>query len=314
MSAPSVHTLAGTFGVVQLAVATCPEVQALSHRALRLYLVLLARHNAKRDGWAWSLTALANDTGIDRKKVPEALKALSAAGLVDVESGGGRASTHYRLIVPPSLRVVPTAGTSTPVQSPRRGLQQSPRRGLVSAIEGTPAVPTAGTPVVPTAGTTRQRIYNDGTEDPPYPHSEQNRAQEVNPPSPPASRGEQREPADAGGQTERPRFELPARMRGASLPPGSRMGMRSSTPAPVPTSAPKKIPPPQTRGEAIRKLADMMGVRPREARRALERQEAIEAAPPPPPPLKVDASHLEELRALGWLTEEQQRELMGRTA
>jgi len=92
------------------------------------------------------------------------------------------------------------------------------------------------------------------------------------------------------------------------------MGMRASTQEPIPTSAPKELPPQQTRGEAIRKLADMMGVRPREARRALERQEAIDAAPPPPPSLKVDASHLEELRALGWLTEEQQRELMGRTA
>ena len=316
MSVPSVHTIAGPFGVISLCVATSPEVQALSHRALRLYLVLLARHNAKRDGWAWSLTALANDTGIGRKHVPDALQQVAQAGLVEIEPGGGRASTHYRCILPPSLRVVPTVGASTSVQSPRQGLQQSPRRGLVKALEVTPAVPTAGTPVVPTAGTTRQRSYNDETEDPPYPHSEQHRAEPSDPPSPPASRGEQK--GSPSG------FELPERMRGAKLPPGSRM-RHAVKPEPShelpfeyepeepPASLQLPIDLPSTsRGDLVRQLARDIGVRPREARRMLNRQEAIDASPEPAPPLRVRRQHIEELRSMGWLTPEQEAYCQGR--
>lgn len=260
MSAPSVHTMGGPFGGVPVAVATCAEVQALPHRALRVYLVLLARHNAKRDGWAWSLTALANDTGIARKKVPEAIHQLAEAGLVEVRSGGGMASTHYRLLVPPSLRVVPAVGTSTDVQSPPWGLP--PTAG------GTRVVPAVGTGVVPAVGTTRQRSYTDGTEDPPYPHSDA--PTEEDPPSPPASRGEQAvEPSEEDEE-------------------------------------------PETRGDLVRQLARDMGIRPREARRIVERREQIELdTRPPPPPLKVKQSHLEELRALGWLTPEQEAACAG---
>jgi len=264
MSAPSIHTLSSTFGVIPLAVATCAEVQALSHRALRVYLVLLARHNAKRDGWAWSLTALANDTGIVRKKVPEAIQQIAQAGLVEIEAGGGRSSTHYRLLVPPSLRVVPTAGTSTPVQSPKRGLLQSPRRGLVEAPERTPAVPTAGTPVVPTAGTTRQRSYTDDTEEPPYPHSEPD---PVNPPSPPASRGEQNEPSFSEGS----KFALPERYNKVKRPPGPWQHKQAPAPAPeVPVARTETASP----ADLIRQVARDLGVRPREAKKHMARQEA----------------------------------------
>ena len=293
MSAPSVHTSTGPFGVIPLSVATSPEVQALSHRALRLYLVLLARHNAKRDGWAWSLTALANDTGIRRKHVPEALQQIAQAGLVQIEPGGGRASTHYRCLLPPSLRVVHTAGTSTPVQSPRQGLQQSPRQGLVKAPEGTPAVPTAGTPVVPTAGTTRQRSYTDVTEEPPYPHSEQNRPEPSNPPSPPASRGGQ----------EATRFPLPERMRGVQRPAGA-WQHRVERPAPEMPFARTET---ACAADLVRQVARDLGVRPREARKHLERQEAAAVERErterhgPAPTLTVDDEIMREMRELyGW--------------
>lgn len=297
MTAPSIHTLSSTFGVVPLAAATCAEVQALSHRALRVYLVLLARHNAKRDGWAWSLTALANDTGIVRKKVPEAIQQIAQAGLVEIETGGGRASTHYRLLVPPSLRVVPTAGTSTPVQSPRRGLQQSPKRGLLNDDEGTPAVPTAGTPVVPTAGTTRQRSYTDVTEEPPYPHSEPD---PVNPPSPPASRGGQDEPSFSEGS----RFALPERYNKVKRPPGPWQHKQAPAPAPeLPVARTETASP----ADLIRQVARDLGVRPREARKHLARQEAsaIERERTErhgaPSVLTVDDEILREMRELyGW--------------
>ena len=297
MTAPSIHTLSSTFGVVPLAVATCAEVQALSHRALRVYLVLLARHNAKRDGWAWSLTALANDTGIVRKKVPEAIQQIAQAGLVEIEAGGGRVSTHYRLLVPPSLRVVPTAGTSTPVQSPKRGLQQSPQRGLVEAQSGTPAVPTAGTPVVPTAGTTRQRSYTDVTEEPPYPHSEPD---QVNPPSPPASRGGQNEPSFSGGS----KFPLPERYSKVKRPPGPWQNRQAPAPAPeVPVARTGTASP----ADLIRQVARHLGVRPREARKHLERQGAAAEERErterhgPAPTLTVDDEILREMHELyGW--------------
>ena len=297
MTAPSIHTLSSTFGVVPLAVATCAEVQALSHRALRVYLVLLARHNAKRDGWAWSLTALANDTGVARNKVHYAIQQIEEAGLVQVNSGGGRASTHYRLLVPPSLRVVPTAGTSTPVQSPKRGLLQSPQRGLVEAQSGTPAVPTAGTPVVPTAGTTRQRSYTDVTEEPPYPHSE---PEPVNPPSPPASRGGQNEPSFSQGS----KFPLPERYNKVQRPSGP--WQHKQTPAPAP-----EVPVARTEtasaADLIRQVARDLGVRPREAKKHLERQEASAVERErterhgPPPKLTVDDEILREMTELyGW--------------
>jgi biotin operon repressor len=299
MSTPSIHTLSSTFGVVPLAVATCAEVQALSHRALRVYLVLLARHNAKRDGWAWSLTALANDTGIVRKKVPEAIQQIAQAGLVEIEAGGGRASTHYRLLVPPSLRVVPTAGTSTPVQSPRRGLQQSPKRGLLNDEEGTPAVPTAGTPVVPTAGTTRQRSYTDDTEEPPYPHSEQNRAEPKNPLAP-CKQGEPIRSSFSEGS----RFALPERYNKVKRPPGPWQHKQAPAPAPEVAVARTET---ASASDLIRQVARDLGVRPREARKHLERQEASAVERErterhgAPSVLTVDDEIMREMRELyGW--------------
>ncbi len=308
MTAPSIHTLSSTFGVIPLAVATCAEVQALSHRALRVYLVLLARHNAKRDGWAWSLTALANDTGVARNKVHYAIQQIEEAGLVEVNSGGGRASTHYRLLVPPSLRVVPTAGTSTPVQFPKRALVEEPvvpTAGTSEAHAGNAAVPTAGTPVVPTAGTTRQRSYTDVTEEPPYPHSEQIRAQEGNPPSPPASRGEQIRSSVEGESQE---YRLPEAMLRRTRAP-KQAGLRDRLRQDVVPDPPEVIPPDPveyegelTRGDLVRQVARDLGVRPREARRIVERREIISAQDvEPPPPLMVERQHIEEMRALGWL-------------
>lgn len=290
MSAASVHTSTGPFGVIPLSVATSPEVQALSHRALRLYLVLLARHNAKRDGWAWSLTALANDTGIARNKVHYAIQQLADVGLVEVESGGGRASTHYRCLIPPSQRVVPTAGTRTDVLDPNAGTSVVPTAGTSPSHAGNAAVPTAGTPVVPTAGTTRQRSYTDVTEEPPYPHSE---PKQVNPPSPPASRGGQ----------EASRFPLPERMRDVKRPAGA-WQHRASKPAPeVPVARTETASP----ADLIRKVASDLGVRPREARKHLERQDAHAAEREreerhgPAATLTVDEEILREMRELyGW--------------
>lgn len=293
MSAASVHTSTGPFGVIPLSVATSPEVQALSHRALRLYLVLLARHNAKRDGWSWSLTALANDTGIARNKVHYAIQQLSDVGLVEVESGGGHASTHYRCLIPPSQRVVPTAGTRTDVLDPSAGTSVVPTAGTSPSHAGNAAVPTAGTPVVPTAGTTRQRSYTDVTEEPPYPHSEQNRPEPSNPPSPPASRGGQ----------EASRFPLPERMRDVKRPAGA-WQHRASKQAP-------EVPVPRTEtaspADLIRKVASDLGVRPREARKHLERQDAHAAEREreerhgPAATLTVDEEILREMRELyGW--------------
>ena len=293
MKPSSVHTSTGPFGVIPLSVATSPEVQALSHRALRLYLVLLARHNAKRDGWAWSLTALANDTGIARNKVHYAIQQLADVGLVEVESGGGRASTHYRCLIPPSQRVVPTAGTRTDVLDPSAGTSVVPTSGTSHSLAGNAAVPTAGTPVVPTAGTTRQRSHTDVTEEPPYPHSEQNRAEPSNPPSPPASRGEQ----------EASRFPLPERMRGVQRPAGA-WQHRVAKPAP-------EVPVPRTEtacaADLIKQVARDLGVRPREARKHLERQDAHAAEREreerhgPAATLTVDEETLREMRELyGW--------------
>lgn len=294
MSAPSVHTSTGPFGVIPLSVATSIEVQSLSHRALRLYLVLLARHNAKRDGWAWSLTALANDTGIARNKVHYAIQQLAEVGLLEVESGGGRASTHYRCLIPPSQRVVPTVGTRTDVLDPNSGTSVVPTAGTSQSHAGNAAVPTAGTPVVPTAGTTRQRSYTDVTEEPPYPHSEQNRPETSNPPSPPASRGGQ----DAS------RFPLPERMRGVQRPAGA--WQRKQTPAPAP-DVPVARTELTTPVDLVRQVARDLGVRPREARKHLERQEAsaVERARTerdgPPAKLAVDDEILREMRELyGW--------------
>ena len=92
------------YGIIPLPVATCAEIREVGERALRVWLVLACRANDRRGGWAWSITALCNDTGIDRRNLQRAVSRLEEVGLLLRESGGGRASTFYRLTVPPSLR------------------------------------------------------------------------------------------------------------------------------------------------------------------------------------------------------------------
>lgn len=319
MKRRSISLLGGAFGVVPVQLAACDEVQALPLRALRVYLVLLSRYNAKRDGWSWGMAALARDTGIARDHIPEAVKRLEAAGLVEVTRGVGLVASHYRLTIPASVELqgegaksVPTpeegGGQIGPHPHGGRGPNQSPRWGLNQSPSSTEPVPRVGAKSVPTVGAESvpplHRDHTEGTEDPPYPHSER---EEVNPPSPPASRGEQK-----GSPS---RFELPERMRGAKLPPGSRFA-RPMAPAQVAApgmALPAELPE-ASRGDLVRQLARDIGVRPREARRMLEREEAIAASPAPPPPLQVDAAALEELRALGWLTPEQEAAASRRTA
>ena len=310
----SIGLLGGAFGVVPVQLAACEEVQALPLRALRVYLVLLSRYNAKRDGWSWGMAALARDTGIARDHIPEAVKRLEAGGLVEVTRGAGQTASHYRLTIPASVELqgegaksVPTldegGGQIGPHPPGGRGLNRSPQRGPNRSPPSHEAVPREGAKSVPPL----HRDYTEGTEDPPYPHSEQNRAERSDPPSPPASRGEQK--GSPSG------FELPERMRGAKLPPGSRFA-RPTAPAPAQVTAPV-LPaelPTASRGDLVRQLARDIGVRPREARRMLEREDAIAASPAPPPPLQVDAAALDELRALGWLTPEQEAAASRRTA
>lgn len=295
MSAASVHTSTGPFGVIPLSVATSPEVQALSHRALRLYLVLLARHNAKRDGWAWSMAGLARDTGIHRDHIPATVRRLEADGLVEVHRGVGLTCTHYRLLVPPSLRgegatVAPTHLGEGATVAPTVGAMVAPSHLKVThetaPTEGATVAPWEGATVAPTL----QRIYTEPTTEPPYPHSEPNT---VNPPSPPASRGEQ----------EASRFPLPERMRGVQRPAGA-WQHRVAKPAP-------EVPVPRTEtacaADLIKQVARDLGVRPREARKHLERQDAHAAEREreerhgAPSVLTVDDEILREMHELyGW--------------
>jgi hypothetical protein len=297
---PSVHTLEGAYGALHVVVASSPEVQALSHRALRVYLVLLARHNAKRDGWAWSMTGLARDTGIHRDHITDAVRRLERDGLVEVQRGLGSTCTHYRLLVPPSLRVVGATVAPTHRQG---GATVAPTVGAKSAPthkeDRAKSAPTVGATVAPSVGATvaptLQRDYNDSTEEPPYPHTDPKPA---NPPSPPASRGEH--------EGAPPRFELPERMRNAKRPEGfwrqreAAERARAVAPAPAPE---RELPPMPTRGDAVRQLARDLGVRPREARKMLEREEIIASRPEVPPPAPValtDDMARELMRDFGW--------------
>jgi hypothetical protein len=91
------------YGIIPLRVACCDELREVGERALRVWLVLACRANDKRGGWAWSITALCNDTGIDRRNLQRAVAKLQEYGLIVKEPGGGRASTFYRLTAPPSI-------------------------------------------------------------------------------------------------------------------------------------------------------------------------------------------------------------------
>jgi hypothetical protein len=298
MSAPSVHTSTGPFGVIPLSVATSVEVQALSHRALRLYLVLLARHNAKRDGWSWSMAGLARDTGIHRDHIPDAVRRLESAGLVEVHRGAGLTCTHYRLLIPPSLRregatVAPTHLGEGATVAPTVGAKSAPSPAKVThesaPTEGATVAPGEGATVAPTL----QRIYTEPTTEPPYPHSDQNRPEPSNPPSPPASRGGQ----------EASRFPLPERMRDVKRPAGA-WQHRASKPAPeVPIARTETA----CAADLVRQVARDLGVRPREARKHLERQDAAAVERErterhgPAPTLTVDEEILREMKELyGW--------------
>ena len=322
MKRRSIGLLGGAFGIVPIQLAACEEVQALPLRALRVYLVLLSRYNAKRDGWSWGMAALARDTGIARDHIPEAVKRLEAGGLVEVTRGAGQTASHYRLTIPASVELqgegaksVPTldegGGQIGPHPTVGRGLNRSPQRGPNRSPPSHEAVPREGAKSVPREGAESvpplHRDYTEGTEDPPYPHNEQNRAEPSDPPSPPASRGEQK--GSPSG------FELPERMRGGKLPPGSRFA-RPTARAHAQVTAPV-LPaelPTASRGDLVRQLARDIGVRPREARRMLEREEAVAASPAPPPPLELDPAVLEEMRTMGWLTPEQEAAASRRTA
>lgn len=286
--------------MVHVALAGCAEVRALSHRALRVYLVLLARHNAKRDGWAWSMSGLARDTGIHRDHIPAAVRRLEHDGLVEVQRGIGSTCTHYRLLVPPSLR---TVGATVAPTRREVGAKPAPTVGATVAPthdETTykPA-PTVGAMVAPTEGATvaptLQRSYNDGTLEPPYPHSD-TRTEQGNPPSPPASRGEH--------EGAPPRFELPARMRGAKRPDGFwRLREEAAQAQPVAPAPERELPPMPTRGDAVRQLARDLGVRPREARKMIEREEIVASRPEVPAPVPVvmtDDMARELMRDFGW--------------
>ena len=91
------------YGIIPLRVACCDELREVGERALRVWLVLACRANDKRGGWAWSITALCNDTGIDRRNLQRAVSKLQEYGLIVKEPGGGRVSTFYRLTAPPSI-------------------------------------------------------------------------------------------------------------------------------------------------------------------------------------------------------------------
>jgi len=289
---PSISTLTGSFGVVPVALATCDEVQALPLRALRVYLVLLSRFNAKRDGWSWSKAAFARDTGVHRDHIGEVIKRLEASGLLAVERGHGLVSSHYRLTVPPSLTVgegaslAPTVGAGLAPSPLHANSELAPRVGASLA-------PRVGASLAPTL----HRDHTEVTTEPPYPHSE---PEPVNPPSPPASRGGQNEPSFSEGS----RFALPERYNQVKRPPGPWQHKQAPAPAPEVSAARTETASP---ADLIRQVARDLGVRPREARKHLERQEAgaVERERTerhgPAPTLTVDDEILREMHELyGW--------------
>jgi hypothetical protein len=258
---PSISTLTGAFGVVPVVLATCDEVQALPLRALRVYLVLLSRFNAKRDGWSWSKAAFARDTGVHRDHIGEVIKRLEASGLLSVERGHGLVSSHYRLTVPPSLTV-------------GEGASLAPRVGADLAPSPLPATselaPRVGASLAPRVGAslapTLHRDHTEVTTEPPYPHSEQNRAEPKNPLAP-CKQGEPIRSSDSEGG----KFALPERYNKVKRPPGPWQHKQAPASALEVAVARTETASP---ADLIRQVARDLGVRPREARKHLARQDA----------------------------------------
>jgi hypothetical protein len=147
------------YGIIPLAVATCVELREVGERALRVWLVLACRANDRRGGWAWSITALCNDTGIDRRNLQRAVSRLEEVGLLARERGGGRASTFYRLTIPPSLR--------EPADKP---VERSKKPAAKKAAA--PAADSAAPPVADSAPTRQATVptrEKDTIQDPPNP-------------------------------------------------------------------------------------------------------------------------------------------------
>ncbi len=258
---PSISTLTGAFGVVPVALATCDEVQALPLRALRVYLVLLSRFNAKRDGWSWSKAAFARDTGVHRDHIGEVIKRLEASGLLAVERGHGLVSSHYRLTVPPSLTVGEGASLAPTVGA---GLAPSPLHATseLAPTVGADSAPGVGASLAPTL----HRDHTEVTTEPPYPHSEQNRAEPKNPLAP-CKQGERIRSSDIEGS----KFPLPERYSKVKRPAGPWQHKQAPAPAPEVAVARTETASP---ADLIRKVARDLGVRPREARKHLARQQA----------------------------------------
>lgn len=147
------------YGIIPLSVATCVELREVGERALRVWLVLACRANDRRGGWAWSITALCNDTGIDRRNLQRAVSRLEEVGLLARERGGGRASTFYRLTIPPSLR--------EPADKP---VERSKKPAAKKAAA--PAADSAAPPAADSAPTRQATVparEKDTIQDPPYP-------------------------------------------------------------------------------------------------------------------------------------------------
>jgi len=147
------------YGIIPLPVATCVELREVGERALRVWLVLACRANDRRGGWAWSITALCNDTGIDRRNLQRAVSRLEEVGLLARERGGGRASTFYRLTIPPSLR--------EPADKPVERSKKPAAKKTAPPVAESAAPPVADS--APTRHATSPAREKDTIQDPPYP-------------------------------------------------------------------------------------------------------------------------------------------------
>lgn len=147
------------YGIIPLPVATCIELREVGERALRVWLVLACRANDRRGGWAWSITALCNDTGIDRRNLQRAVSRLEEVGLLARERGGGRASTFYRLTIPPSLR--------EPADKPVERSKKPAAKKTAPPAADLAAPPAADS--APTRHATSPATEKPTIQDPPYP-------------------------------------------------------------------------------------------------------------------------------------------------